>query len=563
MNRSAHDRDVAPKASNNFESLLGHAQTSFQARAWDDARVAFLAADALNPLSIDDLERLAQAASLAAHDELSLKTLERIHNACMEAGDQLRAVRAGFWLGFRLLPLGERARAQAWLSRMQRILDGIEGECAERGYLMLPAGILKSHAGELDGAEELGLKIKVIGERFGDRDLIAFSQILRGRVMLRRAEIEPGLSLFDDAMLAATAQELSPTVIGLVYCNVISGCTQVWALDRAREWTAALSEWCETQPQLRTFAGPCLLHRAELMELGGSWSESIEIARRAAERTLISNDPMTAASAVYQQAEIHRLRGETAEAEAAYVECSKRGREPQPGLSLLRLAQGKHDAAASAMRRVIGATMDRLERTRYLPAHVEVMLAIGACDEARAACTELESIATIYGGEVLSAIAQHAHASVLLAEGNAQAAVEPLRNALLTWQRIDAPYIVARIHLLLAHASELLGDEESAKLERGCARQTFEQLGAAPDLAALDAAAKSIAPPASPSTHGLSARELQVLRMVAAGKTNRAIASELFLSEKTVDRHVSNIFGKLDVPSRSAATAYAYEHQLL
>jgi ATP/maltotriose-dependent transcriptional regulator MalT len=402
-----------------------------------------------------------------------------------------------------------------------------------------------------------------IGESFRDPDLIAFARALQGRVLLKRANVEGALSLFGDAMLAATSYDLSPTVTGLIYCNVIAACTQVYAFDRAREWTSALSHWCEAQPQLMTFAGTCLVHRAELMELGGEWTESFEAARSACDRITFSNDPGLAANALYQQAEIHRLRGEDAEADAAYTECSKRGREPLPGLALLRLAQGKLEPAANAMRRVVAATSDGLQRTRYLPAHVEVMIAANALDEARAACAELEATAARYGGEVLEAMAKHAHACLALAEGNAEGAIEPLRDALHVWQRIGAPYIAARIHVLLARACAMLGDEEGALRECGFARETFEQLGATPDLAQLDALLPGKPGAGSKGNHGLSARELQVLRLVAAGKTNRAIAGELCLSEKTVDRHVSNIFGKLGVPSRAAATAYAYEHRLI
>lgn len=565
MSRSAHERDAKLEASD-IDSLLERARRSYKARAWDDAVALFQAADALAPLAVDDLEQLALAAALIARDDLHLKTHERIYHACVEAGDARRAARAGFWLGFRLMPLGERARAQAWFARAQRTLEGLSGEHVEAGYLLLPTILLKAKGGELDAADQLANEARAIAHRFKDADLIALSSTLHGRVLLGRGEIERGLALFDEAMLWAADHELSPPLTGIIYCHVISACTQVWALDRAREWTAALSEWCDAQPQLRAFAGPCLVHRAELMELNGDWTSSIDAARMAAERTVSTNDPVAAATALYQQAEIHRLRGEEALADAGYSECSKRGIEPLPGLALLRLAQGKTEAAASAMRRVVASTADRLQRTRYLPAHVQIMLAIGALDEAKAGADELEAIAAAYGGEVLLAKAQHARAAVLLAQGNARAAVQPLREALLTWQRIGAPYIAARIHGLLAQAFDALGDCDCAALERGWAREAFEQLGAAPDLAALGAQpAVSVRPlaPAAPNTYGLSPRELQVLKLVASGKTNRAIAGELFLSEKTVDRHVSNIFGKLEVATRAAATAFAYEHGLI
>lgn len=557
---SESEAGAAPSTS--ASELLASGRAANAKRAWADARAAFLAADALEPLALDDLEQLAHAASLVNDVELMLKTLERVHNVCMQEGQELRAARAGFWLGFRLMPRGERARAQAWLARVQRILDRQPGDCVERGYVLLPATLMKLMAGDIDAADELSKRAFAIGEYFRDPDLIAFARALQGRVLLRRADVEGGLSMFDDAMLAVTSYELSPTVTGLIYCNVIAACTQVYAFDRAREWTSALSTWCEAQPQLMTFAGTCLVHRAELMELGGAWAESIETARSVCDRVTFTNDPVLAANALYQQAEIHRLRGADAQAEAAYTECSKRGREPLPGLALLRLAQGKHDAAANALRRVVAATSERLQRTRYLPAHIEVMIAVHALDEARAASAELQETATLYGGEVLDAMAKHARASLMLAEGHAPGAVEPLRDALQVWQRIGAPYIAARIHVLLAQAYESLGDEEGAHRECNFARESFEQLGATPDLAQLDARTGAKADTSKPS-HGLSARELQVLRLVASGKTNRAIAGELCLSEKTIDRHVSNIFSKLDVPSRAAATAFAYEHGLL
>jgi DNA-binding CsgD family transcriptional regulator len=539
------------------DALLANARAGFERRAWADARAAFMAADALAPLGADDLERMAFASNLSGDDELMLKALERVHRACVQDGQELRAARAGFWLGFRLRPMGEHARSDAWFARVQRILDAYPGDCVERGFMLLPQALRQMTQGDFEGAEKSAIEAHAIATRFNDSDLLAFSCSMRGRILLRRADIAHGLSLLDEAMLAVTSREVTPVIAGLVYCHVISACTQIYALDRAREWTSALGEWCEAQPQLVMFQSTCLVHRAELMELGGEWSDSMAAAQSACLRPSPES-----AGAFYQQAEIHRLRGEHAQASAAYAVCTKHGREPLPGLALLCLAQGKHEAAANAMRRIVGATSGDLARTRYLPAHVEVMLAVNALDEARAACAELEDTAAKYGGEVLDAIAKHARAAVLLGEGNAQAAVEPLRSALLLWQRIGAPYIAARIHVLLARACEALCDREAAELELAAARDAFDELGAMHDLAQLDAFGSPKRPAASQS-RGLTARELQVLRLVAAGKTNKAIARELFLSEKTVDRHVSNIFGKLDVPSRAAATAFAYEHGLI
>lgn len=367
-------------------------------------------------------------------------------------------------------------------------------------------------------------------------------------------------------MVAATSGELSPIVTGLIYCDAIAACQQTLALDRAREWTRALSGWCEAQPQLVPFAATCLIHRSEIMQLGGAWTEAFEEARRASTRLSRARGG-DAGHAAYQEGEIHRLRGDLAEAEQAYARASERGRDPHPGLALLRVAQGRVDVAAAASRRVLAETSDPLKRTRVLPAHVEIMLAASDFDEARRASDELSTLAGRFGIELLSAMAQHAKGALALAEGDARGAIDPLRQARDAWQRVGAPYLSARIRLLMARAFQGLGDTDGVALEVGAAKKVFVQLGAAPDVAAIEAMgaaprARADAGPAS-HVHGLSAREQEVLRLVAAGKTNKAIANELFLSERTVDRHVSNIFVKLDVSTRAAATAWAYKHRLV
>jgi DNA-binding CsgD family transcriptional regulator len=366
------------------------------------------------------------------------------------------------------------------------------------------------------------------------------------------------MALFDESMLAATSGELSPIVTGIVYCAVIASCQRVFALERAREWTTALSQWCEAEPELMTFRGSCQVHRSEVLLLAGDWEQALVQAERASTGDLAAADRDAVGDALYMTGEIHRLRGELSQAEDAYLRSSQLGREPQPGLALLRAAEGHEGVALSSLRRLLGETTEPLARARLLPALFEICLGLEELDEAGAAAAELDSTAAQYGSEILGAISAHARGLLLLAQGDARGALGPLRRAFHVWQRVGAPYQEARSRLALSEACRGLGDSDGARLSLDAARTLFEQLGAARDLAALDRPRTLT----DSSTHNLTPRELQVLRLVATGKTNRMIAEDLQLSEKTVDRHVSNIFNKIDVASRSAATAYAYEHDL-
>ena len=552
-------KSAARPEQSELTSALARGRACYERNEWNDAFEALSLADRTTPLEAEDLQRLALSAGLSARDEAMLATQERLYNALLAAGEDLIAARAAFWLGFRLLSLGEPAGASGWLSRAQRLVEQHAADCVEQGYLLLPAAQRHLSAGQFAAAQDCAVRALAIGERFVESDLMAFARNIHGRVLLAQGQVDRGLVYLDEAMVAATAGELTHVVTGIVYCSAIASCHRVFALERVCEWTAALSSWVEAHPQLGIFSGHCLVHRAEVLELNGSWPEAVDEARRAVTRCVRNVEREAAGRAHYQQAEIHRLRGEFALADAAYREASRAGFEPQPGLALLRLAQGDINAAASASRRVVGATRDPLARLRFLPAHVEIMLAAGDLAAARAASQELQDTAATVDTDVLAAIAAHACGSVELAQGNPQAVLEPARRAFSIWQQVGAPYLAARLRVLLARACLALGDSAGAELELQCAREVFERLGALPDIAALDATAKSQAAPCE----GLTGRELQVLRLLATGKTNKAIARQLSLSEKTIDRHVSNIFGKAGVVTRAAATAFAYERDLI
>jgi DNA-binding CsgD family transcriptional regulator len=537
---------------------LEQGRESYRRRAWSDAYRALSAADQTTPLGSDDLERLATSAYLIGRDRDFHTFLDRAHRAHVQKGDEARAARCAFWMGLTLLLRGETGHASGWLARARRLVEG--RDCVEQGYLLLPIGEEHLSEGRPDVAYATAASAAEIGDRFGDADLVACARHLQGRALIQQSQVPAGLVLLDEAMLAVIAGNLSPVITGLIYCSVIEACQQVYALSRAHEWTSALARWCEQQPQIVAFTGTCLVHRAEIMRFHGAWPDAMAEACHACERFSQGSDRGPPAAAFYQRAEVHRLRGEFAAAEAAYRNASRSGWEPQPGLALLRMAQGRTDAASAAIRRVVMAAHGPLERARLLPAHVEIMLAAGQPEEARGACGELEAIAREFGTGPLGAMAAHARGAVELDEGNAEAALTSLRRALDVWQEVEAPYETARVRVRLGLACLALGDVDGSELELDAARAVFERLGAAHDLARLDALGKRAA---SAQQHRLTPRELQVLRLVAAGKTNKVIAVELSLSERTIDRHLSNILTKLNVPSRAAATAYAFTHKLV
>jgi DNA-binding CsgD family transcriptional regulator len=502
---------------------------------------------------------LALASYLIGAEEDYVRALQEAHRAQQEQGDAAAAARSAFWIGFHLANRGEMARATGWFGRAARLLEE-SGDCAERGYLLVPTAYRQLLTGGVAEAVRNAAEAVRIGQRFGDPDLLALALHLQGRALVRLGEVDKGLALLDEAMVAVATGELMPHVTGLIYCSVIGACREVWALRRAHEWTAALAEWCERQPDMVPYAGECRVYRAEILQLRGAWDDALREARRAVEHLANASEPRAAAFALYQRGEVQRLRGEFAAAEASYRESSRSGRQPQPGLALLRLAQGDVDSAASAIRRALAETADRAQRARLRPAPIEIMLDMDEIDEARRSCEELDTIAATCGGMLGTFVAQ-ARGAIELASGDAAAALPHLRQAWSDWQAVEAPWESARVRVLIGRACRALDDEEFADLEIEAARAEFERLGALPDIAKLDARASRRTGTAE--RHGLTPREREVLALVATGKTNRSIADELYISEKTVARHVANIFGKLGLNSRAAATAYAYEHDLL
>jgi DNA-binding CsgD family transcriptional regulator/tetratricopeptide (TPR) repeat protein len=486
--------------------------------------------------------------------------LERAHHVYLEAGEGLRAARCAGFIGMNLAVRGEMGPAGGWFGRAQRLVEREDRDCVEQGWLLVPAALQKQAMGDYEAAYAAAAAAAATGERFGDADLFAAALHFQGLIRIKEGRVAEGLGLLDEAMVGVTAGEVSPFMTGVVYCGVIACCEEAFEPRRAREWTNALTRWCDEQPQMVAFTGRCLAHRAGIKQLHGAWQDALEEARLARERCEQAMNRAATGQALYQQGELLRLQGHFDAAEQAYRDASRYGREPQPGLALLRLRQGDADAAAAAMRRALGETSEALQRAALLPAYTEIMLAVDDIEEAHNACRELGEIAAGSESAMLGAIAAHARGAIAVAGDDAAAGLASLRHALQVWQELEAPYEVARARVLVGLSCRALGDEDSAELELEAARGAFEQLGAAPDLAYVDSLAGITA---LTDTHGLSPRELEVLRLVAAGNTNRQIASTLVLSEHTVARHVQNIFTKLGVSSRTAATAFAFERDLV
>ncbi len=534
---------------------------AFGRQAWDDAYTQLAAADEAAQLDVDDIELLAVVAHLIGKDDESARLWERAHQECLVLDDAPHAARCAFWLGLGFMERGEMARAGGWLARARRILDERQLDCVERGYVLIPEALQQLESGDPSGALATFDEVAAIAERFHDGDLIALGRLGRGQSLIRAGQTAEGGTQLDEVMVAVTAGEVSPMVAGIVYCAVIEACQEMLDLRRAREWTAALSEWCDSQPDIVAFRGRCLVYRAEILQLRGAWQDASSEAQRASER--LSNPPGQPAigAAYYRQGELFRLRGEFRRADEAFRQASEWGRRPEPGLAQLRLAEGRVEDADASIRRALDATEDRGPRSALLAACVEIALASEDTAAARTAADELAKIAHDFAAPLLGAVSAYATGSVVLAEGDALASLGVLRDALAAWQALDAPYEAARARVLIARAARELTDDETAEAETQAAREVFERLGAAPELTSLDDAASRAASAAGTSL--LTPRELEVLGLVATGMTNRAIAANLTISEKTVARHLSNIFGKLDLSSRAAATAYAYEHDLV
>jgi ATP/maltotriose-dependent transcriptional regulator MalT len=539
---------------------LDRARVSYGRREWAAAFELLSAADSARDLSADDLELLANSAYLRGRYEVGLDALARAYAVHVDAGAYARAAACAYWSSFASINRGDLAQAQGWVTRAMTLLDDHGLDCVERGYLDMLGSVQLMMRGDHQAALLQIEGVLAVARRFDDVNLRALASLGKGQGLIADGVNAAGMALLDEVMVAATSGELTETIAGLAYCAVLATCQDAFDVERAREWTVALSRFCADQPDLVPYSGQCLVHRAEIHRLEGDWIAAADAVEAAHARYELANDWSSDGMAFYEEAELLRLRGHLDAAERSYQEASRHGHDPQPGLALLRVAQGKAETAVPTSRRFVGETTNRLHRARLLAAHIEILLAAGETGDATSASLELDDIAGAVGAPMLHAIADRACGGALLAAGDDTGALARLRSAAEVWRDLDARYELARTRELVGAALERLGDADGADLERRAAATVYEELGAEPDLRRVRGTEPG---------HGRNAdtpltdREIEVLRLVASGMTNRAVAAELVLSEKTVARHVSNIFVKLGLSSRAAATAYAYEHRLV
>lgn len=538
-------------------ALTDQGRTAFAEHRWHDALEALTAADSDHGLDAPDLERLSTTLLLLGRDGEGIDVATRAHEAFLELGDWAGAARSATWIGVYLGGRGDDAMANGWFARARRIAETEPDAASAEALLLVADGLDRLYSGDAVGAASAFAAGYASGRRVRDPDATALAQLGEGQARIMLGESR-GLALLDEAMVAVTAGEVSPVAAGVVYCSVIGSCHLAFDVRRAQQWTVALDHWCGERPDMVMFTGQCEAHRAELFGLHGAWDEALTAARVAQERVRLG-DWTGRFGAWYQEAELHRLRGAFDAAETAFHHAAESGYPPQPGLALLRLAQGRARPAQALIRTAVERA-DPATRRTLLAAVVEIELAVGDVTAARAAADELEAATPADAMPMMRAISAQADAAVRLEVGDPEGALERLRSAWATWLELDAPYEAARCRVLAARARRALADEDTAAMELEAARTVFVELGAAPDVLRVDALRRGSAGRAPVA---LSPREVEVVRLVAEGKTNRTIAGELYLSEKTVDRHLSNVFAKLGISSRAAATAYAYEHALI
>ncbi|MEI5585278.1 MULTISPECIES: LuxR C-terminal-related transcriptional regulator [unclassified Agromyces] len=536
-------------------TALDAGRTAMAERRWAAAYEDLSRADAGEGLAPADLESLAMAAFLRGEAQAAVDALERAHARLLADGDLEGAARTAARLALYQIELGDLSHNFEWVPKGLRLAAGMAEPSAVTGAVQLPPAVAQLASGDPAGARGRFRAIGGIADRFRDPDLAALAAFGEGMCLLELEEDAEAFSRLDDAVAAVTAGGISPVSSGIILCTVVGSAHQAFDLERATAWTTVLERWCRGQPELVAYRGQAHALRAAILTLHGAWDEAWAEAELALSR-FRAGDYRAAFGAPYRFGELQRLRGAFHSASESYRRAGESAWDPQPGLALLHLAEGKVRQARDEIRRTATAA-DPFARRHLLPAVVDIEATAGGVAEARRALTELRLLAGRHPTAMSAVVIAFAEATVLLAEGDAAGAVTAGRSAADAWKALGVPYETARSRVLAGRALQAVGEPAAARSEFDAARAILLELGAHPDLEAL--------PTGTGERHGsvLTDRELEVLRLVSTGLTNRAIAARLSLSEKTVARHLSNIFGKLGLSTRAAATAYAYENGLV
>lgn len=509
-------------------------------------------------ITAEELDELGLAAWFIGREAECERAWDAAHHAYLDAGDTDAAIRCAFWQGFTLADHGETVRAGAWMSRLFELVGRAEPSARSAATAKLCEMLGAFGAGELEASVALGEHAVELARAANDFDTEVIATMSLGRSLVRAGRVREGFDCMDRVMLAVSSGRVSDRAAGPAYCAVIASCIDRWDVDRARVWTRELSEWCDAQRGLEPFRGECSVHRATVQQLLGEWDEATATLAEVCEH---ERRVETLENAFYGLAEMYRLVGRRDEAETAYRHAAELGREVQPGLALLRRDEGRISPARAGVARALEASPSPRVRTELLAALVELEAEHGDWDVAARAAAELRVMADTVGTPVLEAQADRAEARLLIGTDAPEPALPLLRRSWTVWRRLEAPYEAAVTRVLMGRANRAAGDEEAAQLEFDAARTVLTELHAVADLDRLERIAAG--PDFPEASAGLTRRELEVLRLVAGGRSNRQIASELFLSERTVARHVSNILGKLGLANRSGATAFAFEHGLV
>ncbi len=540
----------------NVVDELIRGREAYGRQEWQSARDRLAAPD-LDELETSDLRALATAAFLVGDTETSMRALERSFQLHEEGDDPQAAARDALVLTMVLDLSGHAAASGGWMARATRLLEG-SPDSAEHGFLQRNVMLQHVFGGRPAEAVELAVTVVDAGRRHGEPDLVAMGLVVQGRMAIYQSRVREGLALLDEAMLGVVSGDVSPIMSGRIYCTMIDACKELDDVRRMTDWTRLLSTWCEAQEGLVSFTGQAAVHRAQIMRAQGAWSDALDELALAEERYRVQGLEESALGDVeLERAGLLRMRGDLDAAAAAYAAADERGYDPQPGLTLLWLALGRVDAAVAASRRMLDDYQNPVRRSQVLPVVVQVLLAAGDVDGAATCAQELEQIAAAFGSPAVTASAAYGRGTVSLAQDSAPDALPHLRAAWRAWLDLGARYEAAWARTRIAQAFRAMDDEDSAAAELTVAGRIFAELGAEPARREVEGLLGTTRP------DGLTAREIEVLRLVASGRSNPQIAAELFLSEKTVARHLSNIFGKTNVKSRTEAAAYAFQHQLV